>query len=142
MDGAFYAALVAAILVLTWSLVRVATLAQRPSRDEAAEEWYLVDASEATLRLGGNGGEQPAIGGVPLVPRVVGSPSCNPSGMGAGGGWRQPRPDDRPILWVLPARSAEPRYLQDELARLKRMGAIRNYYRVVAHPGRDIDYRV
>ena len=141
MNGTFYAALVAAILAFVWSLVRVAMVSEPPSRKQASDEWYVVDASEADLRQAGIGGERPTIGGVPLLPRVVGGSPYGYSGAGAGSVWRQPSPSDRPIVWVLPSREIGSRYLQDELARLKRMGAIRNYYRVVAHPGEDVDYR-
>ena len=142
MNGVFYAALVAAILVFAWSFVRVATLADHRAPRRADDEWYVVDASEAALRRAGNWQERPTIAGVPMVPRVVGMSSISGSGSYAtfaGGGWHAPRNPERPLVWVLPGRAGERGSLQEELARLKRAGAIRNYYRVVAHPGGGVD---
>lgn len=144
MDGVFYAALVAAILVFAWSFVRVATLADRGATGRGQDDWYVVDASEAGLRGAGNWQGRPTIAGVPMVPRVVGMSSYDAAASRAtfsGGTWGAPRNPERPIVWVVPGRVAEPGLLQDELARLKRAGAIRNYYRVVAHPGGGVDYR-
>jgi hypothetical protein len=142
MDGVFYAALVAAILVFAWSFVRVATLTDRRPSRRADDEWYVVDASEAVLRRAGSWQEGPTIAGIPMVPRVVGmsSYSADSSATFSGGLWQAPRNPDRPIVWVLPGGSSGPGCLQDELARLKRVGAIRNYYRVVAYPGGVVDY--
>ena len=144
MNGMFYAALVAAILVFAWSFVRVATMADHRSSSRGQDEWYVVDASESALRRAGHWQERPTIAGVPMVPRVVGMSSYDGSASRAtyaGGTWRAPRNPDRPLVWVLPGSTAEPGLLQEELARLKRVGAIRNYYRVVAYPGGAVDYR-
>lgn len=155
MNGMLYAALVVAILVFAWSFVRVATLADGRSRGRAEDEWYVVDASESALRRAGHWQERPTIAGVPMVPRVIGMSSCGSPKVGfvvpnggsdsgatyAGDTWRAPHNPDRPIVWVLSGRSAEPGLLQEELARLKRVGAIRNYYRVVAYPEGSVDYR-
>lgn len=143
MNGVFYAALVAAILVFAWSFVRVAILADGRTSRRSEDEWYVVDASEASLRRAGSGQGRPAIAGVPMVPRVVGMSSYSGSASYAayaGDGWQAPRDPERPLVWVLPGRAAEPGTLQEELARLKRAGAIRNYYRVVAYPGGGVDY--
>jgi len=117
-------------------------LADRRPSERAEDAWYVVDASEAALRRAGNWQERPKIAGVPMVPRVVGmsSYSADSRATCSGGTWQPPRNPDCPIVWVLPGGSSGPGCLQDELARLKRVGAIRNYYRVVAYPGGVVDY--
>ena len=144
MDGVFYAALVAAILVFAWSFVRIATLADHRPASRGRDDWYVVDAAESAL-CGATGGQgRPTIVGVPMAPRVVGASSYDAATSRAafsGGVWQAPRDPDRPVLWVVPGRTATPGHLQGELARLKREGAIRNYYRVVAYPGGGVDYR-
>jgi len=139
----FYAALEAAILVFAWSFVRVAVLADRRPSERAEDAWYVVDASEAALRRAGNWQERPKIAGVPMVPRVVGmsSYSADSRATFSGGTWQPPSNPDRPTVWVLPGSPSEAGLLQEELARLKRMGAIRGYYRVVAYPGGGVDCR-
>jgi len=140
MDSVFYTALVTAILFFAWAFVRVATMSAGPrivERDR--NEYYVVDASESALRGAGQWQGRPAIAGVPLLPRAVGGANVSSSAFGAG--WQEPQNPDRAIVWVHPGRSAAPGMLREELSRLKRAGAIRDYYRIVATPGREVDHR-
>lgn len=144
MDGFFYTALVAAILFFAWAFVRVATMAGPRVVERNHDEYYVVDASEAGLRGAGQWQGRPAIAGVPLLPRVVGSSSYGASTVSLSAseaGWEMPRNPERAVVWVVPGRSAAPGLLQEELARLKRVGAIQSYYRIVASAGREIDCR-
>jgi hypothetical protein len=142
MDGLFYVTLIAAILAFAWLFVRVATWAAPGSSESEPSDWYVLDATEAASRSAGTWQERRASIGTPMVPMRMGRSAYDGvtrDGMPTRVAWQAPQNRERSVVWVVPGRTAEPGFLQEELARLQRTGAIRNYYRIVAYPGGSVD---